>query len=65
MNAMQPTVCIVDDDDSVRRALARVLGAHRYHTSCFDSAKRFLDNVELENSPICAVVDLQMPDMDG
>ncbi|ABF08579.1 two component response regulator, LuxR family [Cupriavidus metallidurans CH34] len=49
----------------MRRALARVLGAHRYHTSCFDSAKRFLDNVELENSPICAVVDLQMPDMDG
>ena len=65
MNVMQPTVCIVDDDDSVRRALARILGAYRYHTNCFDSARRFLEDVDLESGPICAVIDLQMPDMDG
>jgi len=65
MNATQPTVCIVDDDDSVRRALARMLGAHRYHTSCFESARHFLDGVDLDSVPICAVIDLQMPDMDG
>ncbi|RDK07664.1 DNA-binding response regulator [Cupriavidus lacunae] len=65
MNAMQPTVCIVDDDDSVRRALARMLGAHRYHTSIFDSARHFLDEVDLDGAPACAVIDLQMPEMDG
>ncbi len=65
MNATQPTVCIVDDDDSVRRALARMLGAHRYHTACFESARHFLDGVDLDSVPICAVIDLQMPDMDG
>jgi len=62
---MQPTVCVVDDDDSVRRALARMLGAHRYHTACFESARRFLGDIDPDNAPICAVVDLQMPDMDG
>jgi len=42
-----------------------MLGAHRYHTSCFESARHFLDGVDLDSVPICAVIDLQMPDMDG
>jgi FixJ family two-component response regulator len=62
---MQPTVCVVDDDDSVRRALARMLGAYRYHTACYESARQFLDQVDIDSAPICAVVDLQMPEMDG
>ncbi|WP_425267444.1 response regulator transcription factor [Cupriavidus lacunae] len=42
-----------------------MLGAHRYHTSIFDSARHFLDEVDLDGAPACAVIDLQMPEMDG
>ncbi|MEN7530199.1 MULTISPECIES: response regulator transcription factor [unclassified Cupriavidus] len=65
MPLMKSLVYIVDDDDSVRRALCRVLGAHGYPTSPFASARQFIAEADLENVPGCAVLDLQMPDMDG
>lgn len=65
MPATKVNVYIVDDDDSVRRALARLLGAHGYATAVFASARQFIEEVDLEGSPGCAVLDLQMPEMDG
>jgi len=59
------TVHIVDDDESVRRAVGRVLGAHGYLTSLAASAQEFLDTATLDTGPACVVLDLMMPDMDG
>lgn len=59
------TVNIVDDDDSVRRALGRVLTAHGYAVAMFPSAEAFLDEADLDAGPACVLLDLLMPDMDG
>lgn len=59
------TVHIVDDDDSVRRALGRVLTAHGYAVAMFPSAEAFLDDADLDAGPACVLLDLLMPDMDG
>jgi len=59
------TVHIVDDDDSVRRALSRLLMAHGYPVTTFDSAQAFLDEADLEAGPACVLLDLLMPAMDG
>src|SRR3954453_8372537 len=55
---------IVDDDVSVRRALARLLGACRIPTKTYGSAREFLDALP-EDTPACLIVDLQMPEMTG
>jgi FixJ family two-component response regulator len=59
-----PVVHLVDDDPSVRRALARLLAAagHRYETH--DSAEAFLAR-RPEAAPGCAVIDLQLPGASG
>jgi FixJ family two-component response regulator len=60
-----PHVAIVDDDASVRKALARLLGASSFHAETFCSAYDFLDSLHNDRRPSCLVVDLQMPGMDG
>jgi FixJ family two-component response regulator len=57
-------VAIVDDDASVRKALARLLSASSFHAETFHSAYDFLDSLH-NIRPSCLVVDLQMPGMDG
>ncbi|HSJ01913.1 MAG: response regulator transcription factor [Verrucomicrobium sp.] len=58
------TVHVVDDDTSFRTALSRMLRANGYVVRSFESARDFLAQLEPE-TPGCAVVDLQMPDMTG
>jgi FixJ family two-component response regulator len=60
-----PRVFIVDDDDSVRGALARLLRASGYQVECFDSPRAFLERADLASLPACLVLDLQMPGMTG
>jgi len=43
----QLCVAIVDDDDSVRKALARVLRAANIHVLAFESGRAFLDSMRL------------------
>ena len=57
-------VAIVDDDESVRRALGRLLRAHSFEIQTFQSAKDFLDSLKAA-VPICLIVDLQMEGMTG
>ncbi|CAG2139831.1 response regulator transcription factor [Cupriavidus plantarum] len=59
------TVHIVDDDDSVRRALGRILTAHGHMVSTFGSAQAFLEEADLDAGPACVLLDLMMPGMDG
>jgi FixJ family two-component response regulator len=65
MITMRPSyVAIVDDEASVRRALARLLGASAFKSRTYASAREFLDSLAYD-VPACLIVDLQMPDMTG
>jgi FixJ family two-component response regulator len=65
MNQTTTRVFIVDDDNSVRCALARLLRASGYQVECFDSPDAFLERADLTSMPACLVLDLQMPGMTG
>jgi FixJ family two-component response regulator len=57
-------VALVDDDASVRKALARLLSACSFEITTFGSAREFLKSVKAA-TPECLVVDLQMPEITG
>jgi FixJ family two-component response regulator len=57
-------VAIVDDDPSVRRALARLIGAYSFQPRTYSSAREFLDSLN-NGPPACLLLDLQMDDMTG
>ena len=47
-----PTIAVIDDDDSLRRALARLLTASGYQVRTFASATEFLaERLPIEASP--------------
>jgi RNA polymerase sigma factor (sigma-70 family) len=60
----QPTVFLVDDDDTVRNALALLLRTAGYATESYASARAFLDAYSAER-PGCLVLDLTMPEING
>jgi FixJ family two-component response regulator len=57
-------VAIVDDDASVLKALARLLGTRSFATRIYRSAPQFLASLE-DGLPDCLIADLQMPEMTG
>jgi FixJ family two-component response regulator len=57
-------VAIVEDDATVRRALARVLYAARFQVTSFGSAEDFLDH-GLQPPPDCVLMDIHLPVMSG
>jgi len=69
---MQPThnatVFIVDDDASVREALAWLLRSRRLYSEMHESAEAFermLDNGFEPGQPCCLLLDVRMPGMSG
>ena len=57
-------IAIVDDDISVRKALARVLSAHSFEAEIFGSAREFVTSPHLRNFE-CLILDQHMPDVTG
>lgn len=57
-------VAVVDDDASVRKALARLLSASSFAITTFPSASAFLTSLEVE-TPECLLLDLHMPEVTG
>ena len=57
-------VAIVDDDPSIRTALARLLGRHGIECRTYSSARDFLEALP-SGPPHCLIVDVNMPDMTG
>ena len=57
-------IAVVDDDESVRKALVRLLRSADFDAIAFESARSFIERFE-EDSFDCVVLDLQMPDMSG
>jgi FixJ family two-component response regulator len=60
----QALIAIVDDDQSFRQALARLLTLIGFRTATFASARNFLDSPQFP-SVSCAVLDVSIPGMDG
>jgi len=60
----RPLVFIVDDDDGVRTALARLLRASGLQVETFESSEAFLAR-ELPSVPSCLVLDVALPGLDG
>ena len=58
-------VFVVDDDDSVRGALARLLRSAGYRVETFGSARAFLDRMPVDACPACLVLDIELPDLSG
>ncbi len=64
LNAPVQTVYVVDDDDSVRRSLCRLLEAASIPVVEFASATEFLDS-NTSHSAGCMLLDLSMPGFSG
>jgi FixJ family two-component response regulator len=59
------TVFLIDDDPSVRRALARLIKSAGYQVQTFVSAREFLDRMPDAARPACLVLDVRMPGLSG
>ncbi len=64
MNSTYPIVHVVDDDDSVRTAVARLLRASGYEVRAHASAGDFLIHRQLD-CPGCVILDIRMPGPSG
>ena len=59
-----PLLALVDDDEDVRVALARLVASAGFAVESFDSGAEFLQSIE-DHEPDCVVLDLHMPGMSG
>jgi two-component system, LuxR family, response regulator FixJ len=57
-------IFIVDDDESVRRALSVLLVTYGFTVGTFASAEEFFHAVS-NNVPGCLILDIHMPGLDG
>ena len=64
MTADAPTVFVVDDDLSVRRAVDRLLRSAGFLVESFGSGDEFLEQVGPERRG-CVVLDVRMPGQSG
>ena len=63
-NIMSSNIFILDDDESVCRALKTLLMTYDFVVKTFNSAQNFFDNVAV-NDPGCLLLDIHMPRLDG
>ena len=64
MTSTIPMVFVIDDDDSLRKSLGRMLDAAHYSVELFESASEFLSR-PAHPGPSCVIVDVQMPVLTG
>ncbi|MGH7832359.1 MAG: response regulator transcription factor [Candidatus Binatia bacterium] len=67
MTASKPLIAIVDDDESVCRAIKRLVRSLGMTAETFASGRKFLDLIEAMPSfhADCVVLDVQMPGLNG
>jgi FixJ family two-component response regulator len=59
-----PTIHIIDDEESLRTALSRLLSAAGYRVETYESANKFLEQSHAEGAG-CIVLDVNMPGLSG
>jgi FixJ family two-component response regulator len=59
-----PMVAVVDDEESMRLALARLLRGCSFAVSVYDSGQEFLRSLTTSR-PACVILDIEMPGMSG
>jgi FixJ family two-component response regulator len=59
-----PLIAIVDDDEAVRLATARLVRSIGYKAQPYASAVDFLQDYA-RRKPACLITDIQMPEMSG
>jgi FixJ family two-component response regulator len=64
MTEADPIVFIIDDDESVRKALERLVTSVGLKAETFSSAKDFLKH-DPYDGPACLVLDIRMPGLSG
>jgi FixJ family two-component response regulator len=64
MTSARPLVFVIDDDESVRKGLKRLLQSANYETELFSSASEFLARPS-HPGPACVIVDVKMPGVNG
>src|SRR5580704_6491844 len=64
MNKIDPPVCVVDDDFSIRESLQNLLRAAGIQVETYASAKEFLARARVE-PPACLVLDVNLPGFSG
>jgi two-component system, LuxR family, response regulator FixJ len=64
MTSPTALVFVIDDDESMRKSLKRLLDAAHYQTELFKSASEFLSR-SVYPGPSCVVVDVRMPGLNG
>jgi FixJ family two-component response regulator len=64
MNDVTPTVCLVDDDASVRKSVTRLLESSGFEVEAFSEPEAFLAHLATHSVPV-AVLDIWMNQMTG
>jgi FixJ family two-component response regulator len=64
MKEPEPIVFVVDDDDSLRRGLERLMRSVGLNVATFASAQEFM-RLPPSEAPACLVLDVRMPGMSG
>ncbi len=67
MSKSKPLIAVVDDDESVCRAMKRLVRSLGMEANAFASGREFIDLIETMPSfqPDCVVLDVQMSGMNG
>jgi FixJ family two-component response regulator len=64
MSPLGRTIAIIEDDESVRRALGRLLGSLGWNVELFTAAEEFLQAPE-QPPPACLLLDVYLPGLSG
>ena len=64
MTHTTPSIYVVDDDESARTGLGRLLRSVGFRVTTFVSAQEFLDHGQVENGALL-VLDVRMPGISG
>lgn len=64
MATAHPLIAVVDDEQSVRRALVRLLRAANWDAEAFASGEALIDSLAVR-PPACVILDIHMPGLTG
>ena len=61
----RPHVAVIDDDPSVADAMAAIIDSQGWRSTVYLRGEDFLEDLDTEDPPDCALLDLYMPGISG